>query len=392
MDSLENVYKHLRNHFKTKFGLTEFDDFSIDLEQLNSLSNDIYHVIYKRKKTGEIIYELCYRNFGEIGELVNRELETFIIKSLSDKGLGPKIIESDNNTYRLDEYINNSQNLPHEILKTEKILNKIIKLFINYNLILPIYKYKITDNNEYKVKYEIYNYNNNINNNFNNIQNIIDLCIKKMYQKGLKALENFKINLKNNNNNDITINKKLESINNFAINIKQIFFSNFPEQFFFLLNHNDTLRENFLLKEDNIYIIDHEYGSLNLPGFDITNYLVESNFDYSRDINFIPEEINLDLYFEIFLKYINELEKTENINEFKRTIEGKNFFNEIKTINYFLKLTILDNILWFIFALIYFNYEKFTKNLGFNYFQHAYDRTLYYDKILEYKRNYENNK
>ena len=390
MDSIENVYKNLKNHFLSKFHLTSFEEnYSIELDKLNSLSNDIYHVIYKRKNDNEIIYEVCYRNFGEIGELVNRELESFIIKSLSDKKLGPKIIDNDISTYRIDEYINDSQPLPHEILKTEKILKKIIKLFLCYNEILPVYKYEIINKNNFQVKYHIFNHNvNNINNNVNNIQNIIELCIKKMLPKGLKALENFKVNLKNKN--DLTVNKKFENIYNFANNLKQIFFSNFPEKFFFILNHNDTLRENLLLKEDEILIIDHEYGSLNLPGFDIVNYLVESNFDYSREINFIPEEIDLNFYYEIFLKYINELEKNDNICEFKRTNEGMNFFNEIKTMNYFLRLTILDNILWFIFALIYFNYEKFIKKIGFNYFQHAYDRTIYYEKILEFKKNLNN--
>ena len=390
MDSIENVYKNLKNHFLSKFHLTSFEEnYSIELDKLNSLSNDIYHVIYKRKNDNEIIYEVCYRNFGEIGELVNRELESFIIKSLSDKKLGPKIIDNDISTYRIDEYINDSQPLPHEILKTEKILKKIIKLFLCYNEILPVYKYEIINKNNFQVKYDIFNHNvNNINNNVNNIQNIIELCIKKMLPKGLKALENFKVNLKNKN--DLTVNKKFENIYNFANNLKQIFFSNFPEKFFFILNHNDTLRENLLLKEDEILIIDHEYGSLNLPGFDIVNYLVESNFDYSREINFIPEEIDLNFYYEIFLKYINELEKNDNICEFKRTNEGMNFFNEIKTMNYFLRLTILDNILWFIFALIYFNYEKFIKKIGFNYFQHAYDRTIYYKKILEFKKNLNN--
>ena len=388
MDSIENVYKNLTNYFLSKYHLTSFEDYSLELDKLNSLSNDIYHVIYKRKKDNEIIYEVCYRNFGEIGELVNRDLEVFIIKALSDKQLGPKILDNDNSTYRIDEYINNSQPLPHEILKTEKILKKIIKLFLNYNDILPIYKYKIIDKNDFLVKYEIFNNNINRNNNINNIQNIIELCIKKMLPKGLRALEKFKVNLENNK--DININNKFENINNFANNIKQIFFLNFPEKFFFILNHNDTLRENLLLKGEEIYIIDHEYGSLNLPGFDIINYLVESNFDYSKEINFIPEEIDLNLYYKIFLNYINELEKSENIKEFKKTNEGKNYFNEIKTKKYFLKLTILDNILWFIFALIYFNYEKFIKNIGFNYFQHAYDRTIYYEKILEFKKNLNN--
>ena len=388
MDSIENVYKNLTNYFLSKFHLTTFDDYYFELDKLNSLSNDIYHVIYKRKKDNEIIYEVCYRNFGEIGELVNRELETFIIKSLSDKNLGPKILDNDNSTFRIDEFINNSQPLPHEILKTEKILKKIIKLLLNYNDILPIYKYKIIDKNDYRVKYDIFNNNINRNNNINNIQNIIELCIKKMLPKGLRALEKFKENLENNK--DININNKFENIYNFANNIKQIFFSNFPEKFFFILNHNDTLRENLLLKGDEIFIIDHEYGSLNLPGFDIINYLVESNFDYSKEINFIPEEIDLNLYYKIFSNYINELEKNENIKEFKKTNEGKNYFNEIKTKDYFLRLTILDNILWFIFALIYFNYEKFINNIGFNYFQHAYDRTIYYEKILEFKKNVNN--
>ena len=42
-------------------------------------------------------------------------------------------------------------------------------------------------------------------------------------------------------------------------------------------------RLNILVRGDNdLILLDHEYASLNLIGSDIVNYLIESQFDYTK--------------------------------------------------------------------------------------------------------------
>ena len=92
--------------------------------------------------------------------------------------------------------------------------------------------------------------------------------MKNMYNKGMKALLKFKENLeKVDFPNKENTQKELNYMLNFSNNLLDIFYSVFPLNGYLTLNHNDTLRLNFLQKDDKILIIDHEYGSLNLPWF-----------------------------------------------------------------------------------------------------------------------------
>ena len=165
---------------------------------------------------------------------------------------------------------------------------------------------------------------------------------------------------------------------------KEIFDKAFPQSGFFSLNHNDTLRLNLLLKDEKILIIDHEYGGLTLRGFDIVNYVVETNFDGSPSYEFYPNEIDLKAYYEIFVKFLNAFEKSEKHSYFVNSEEGKNEIKKYKSFEYFTNLVILDNILWFVFAMIYFDYEKIVNGKSFNYFQHAFDRVTYYNAVKEF--------
>jgi thiamine kinase-like enzyme len=209
-----------------------------------------------------------------------------------------------------------------------------------------------------------------------------------MYNKGMKALLKFKENLeKIDFPNKENTQKELNYMLNFSNNLLDIFYSVFPLNGYLTLNHNDTLRLNFLQKDDKILIIDHEYGSLNLPGFDIVNYLVESNFDSSPEYIFVKDDIDFNKYYNIYLGFLKEFEKSKKHSYFFTSEEGKKQLNIYKSYEYFSNLIVLDIILWFVFGLIYFDFNKFVKNEGFNYFKYSYDRIVYYDLLMKFNES-----
>lgn len=383
MDTIEKVESNIKQYIQEKFNFSSQDNISLKLIRMNSLSNDIYHSIVTDTTTNEIIDEICYRNFGEIGDIVNRPLEESVINSLGNQGIGPKIFSTDHKTYRIDEFIQNSSPIPHDALKTEAILSQMIPVLVSYSEIAPIYRYSFSeDPNEKKINVE--EFKENIDAPVKTTQNIYDMCMKDMCKKGLSKLDKFIKDARMNNNTDKEFLMKLDSISTFASHLTEIFDKAFPQSGFFSLNHNDTLRLNLLLKDEKILIIDHEYGGLNLPGFDIVNYVVETNFDYSPSYEFYPNEIDLKAYYEIFVKFLNAFEKSEKHSYFVNSEEGKNEIKKYKSFEYFTNLVILDNILWFVFALIYFDYEKIMNGKSFNYFQHAFDRVTYYNAVKEF--------
>ena len=204
----------------------------------------------------------------------------------------------------------------------------------------------------------------------------------------MKALLKFKENLeKIDFPNKENTQKELNYMLNFSNNLLDIFYSVFPLNGYLTLNHNDTLRLNFLQKDDKILIIDHEYGSLNLPGFDIVNYLVESNFDSSPEYIFVKDDIDFNKYYNIYLGFLKEFEKSKKHSYFFTSEEGKKQLNIYKSYEYFSNLIVLDIILWFVFGLIYFDFNKFVKNEGFNYFKYSYDRIVYYDLLMKFNES-----
>ena len=121
--------------------------------------------------------------------------------------------------------------------------------------------------------------------------------------------------------------------------------------------------------------------------FDIINYVIESTFEYSPGYEFFPNEIDLKLFYDIYLRFISSFEKSEKHSYFLESEEGKNELKRLKSFKYFLDLVILDNILWFVFALIYVDYEKYIGKTGFDYFRHAHDRVLYLEQIKNSVKN-----
>lgn len=387
MDSIEKVHSNIKSYIQEKFNFPSQDNISLQLTKMNSLSNDIYHTVVIDSTTNEVIDEIVYRNFGEIGDIVNRDLEESVINSLGSRGIGPKIFTTDHKTYRIDEYVANSSPISRDALKTENILSQMIPVLVSYTEIAPIYRYNLLTSEDGKTKINVEEFIESVDAPVKTSQNFYDMLMKEMMNKGMKKLDKFIKHARSDTEVDKEIITKMNEISSLASEINDIFFKCFPQSGFFCLNHNDTLRLNLLLKDDKILIIDHEYGGLNLIGFDIVNYVIESTFEYSPGYEFFPNEIDLKLFYEIYLRFISSFEKSEKHSYFIESEEGKNELKRHKSFKYFLDLVILDNILWFVFALIYVDYEKYIGKKGFDYFRQAHDRVLYLEQIKNSLKN-----
>ena len=167
-------------------------------------------------------------------------------------------------------------------------------------------------------------------------------------------------------------------------NLKLLFKNSFPEKSFMVLNHNDFGKRKIIVLDDNkVNVIENDFSSLNLIGFDFVNYLNESVFNYIPNYEFNEDELDLDDCYLIYLKFINKFEEFHS--ELKESEEGKKILDEIKSKNYYLNLHCLINIFWVLHCSLYLNHDKFINNEGFNYFNHAIDRIKLYEKISEKK-------
>ena len=265
-------------------------------------------------------------------------------------GYGPKLLEYDlkNNKYRMDEYIDNSRELFYNEIFEENILKNLIILVNKYSQICNIYKFELftenknTNNNSIKLlkegnkKFEInYNiYDNIINNIYPKAKNIFEKFNKDYMKSSFKENENL---------NEKYINKIKNLLNDF----RKIFCSFLNKKGFFCLNHNDIYNVNILLnKFDNnkLYLIDNEFASLNLIGFDVAFYLVMSLFQYYPKYEYFPGRLNYEKFNEIFKQYLDIFIST-NFDWINKDNERKLYIEKIKK----------KNILWNCYVLlIYF--------------------------------------
>ncbi|EPO5266051.1 phosphotransferase [Providencia rettgeri] len=114
--------------------------------------------------------------------------------------------------------------------------------------------------------------------------------------------------------------------------------------------HNDPVPENFLLKNNNIYLIDWEYSGMNDPIWDISAFFEESNLSDEHELYF------LELYY------------------------GKKAINE--TIEKILIYKICQNFLWSVWTLI----KEKNENLFGDYGDIRYQKCL--KQIALYKERY----
>jgi thiamine kinase-like enzyme len=390
MDHFDKIYTNIKNFLSRHMANNDHNELELDFEKLNGLSNDIYLVKIFNKTKNEMVHEVIYRQFGEISDLVDRNLETCIIRNLSDKGLTPKIYETDGSTYRIEEFISNSNTLEKDCLTEESVIERIIQILVSYTMISGIHKYHINSKSlsqEYKIEIDP---ELTTNSNTQRIsQNMFDMCMIDMLTKAKKNFERFSkvFEKKCNKFIDQEIMAKLEKIKFYIKNYHDIFSKIFPKNGLLVLNHNDVHRLNLLLSNDKekLFILDHEYSALNLVGIDIVNYMIESNFDYTAKsfpfYQFSSDEINFESYFEIFKTFMEKFEKSRS--NLLQEESSRKHFQKMKTFKYFLRLVCVISLFWLLYSVIYFDYESFTLQKTFDYFQHASDRLFIFEKAYK---------
>ena len=384
MEDFDTIKSNIRQYILRKHKIQLPEKFlGVHLESLGGLSNTNYVATITNKTTNERIGQILYRKFGEISDVVDRDLETMIINDLAQKGIGPKIYEKDpNGKYRIDEYLSNTSPIPKKDEFDPLVLSQINQIVNNYSLIINVYKYNISgDNINFTiVKDALSKPKRRINNN------MFEKCMVEMYNKANKAFnifsEEFKKNFPRESNK--TLYAEFDSFEYYMNNYKKLFTNIFPKNGFMILCHNDIHRLNLICrKSDNkIFVLDHEYACLNLVGNDIANYMNESCYIYEPEYVFTKDLINFDKYYGYYKNYLKVF--CENHKFLNGTDDGKKFLKEIHTKKYYLKLHVIINLFWFLYCVIYLNFSEFNKDQkNFFYFQHGLHRIYHIEAAMK---------
>lgn len=392
MEQFEKIYKNIKSFILKHLNGKDYHELDLTFEKMNGLSNDIYLVKIYNKSTNEKLQEVIYRQFGEISDLVDRQMETKIIENLAEKGLGPEIYETDGKTFRIEEFISNAETLDGSILKEEDIIQRIINILVSYTMISGVYSYHLhckDFSQDYKIELDPLINSASTFNFHRDPQNMFDKCMKEMLLKAKTNFEKFSEKFKKKYTKilDKEIFAKYQKVKHYLDNYNQIFQKILPKKGFLALNHNDVHRLNMLFgdNKEKLFLLDHEYASLNLIGIDIVNYLIESNFDYTSKeypyYEFNPAEINFENYFEIFKDFLNQFELSHP--EIMATQENKHQFEKMRSFKYFLRLVCIASLFWLLFSVIYCEFDSFCLQKTFDYFQHALDRIFFFEQAYK---------
>ena len=361
--------------------------FEIKLKQVNDITNDIYEIKIYKKTTLELFDKLIYKNFSKISETLNNNLEFPILET--QKNSTSKILFIDpKNSYRIEECISNSKRIKRKYQFQSDIIEQIIQILISYSFVASIFTFtlKCDDHLNSKFKILINALNKEVENDKDKYikNNFFDMCFKDLYERALNTFKKFGLKFKARciKCTNKTIFEEFQKLEFFMNNFKQLFNAAFPKSGYMIMNHNDFSQRKIILKnEKNINIIQNDFSCHNIIGFDFVNYLNENVFNYLPTYQFNENDLDLDLTYKFYLKFIEKFE--EMYSELKNNDKGKEILNEIKSKKYYLNLHCLINVFWVLHCSLYLNFEKFIENEGFDYFQHAIDRITLYEKISE---------
>ena len=387
-DSNELIKENIFSFLETIKGIKNAKSlFEIKLKQVNDITNDIYEIKIYKKTTLELFDKLIYKNFSKISETLNNNLEFPILET--QKNSTSKILFIDpKNSYRIEECISNSKRIKRKYQFQSDIIEQIIQILISYSFVASIFTFtlKCDDHLNSKFKILINALNKEVENDKDKYikNNFFDMCFKDLYERSLNTFKQFGLKFKARciKSTNKTIFEEFQKLEFFMNNFKQLFNAAFPKSGYMIMNHNDFGHRNIILKDDkNINVIQNDFSCHNIIGFDFVNYLNENVFNYLPTYQFNENDLNLDLTYKFYLKFIEKFE--EMYSELKNNDKGKEILNEIKSRKYYLNLHCLINVFWVLHCSLYLNFEKFIQNEGFDYFQHAIDRITLYEKISE---------
>jgi thiamine kinase-like enzyme len=330
---------------------------SFKIKKLDGMCNQNFLVTIEEKGSNLILLQLVYKKFGIMSKAGDHILESCIIDYLSKEGIGPKLYLEKKN-YRLMEYIPETRHIDKELLFNERILSQLSLILNTYNHFTSTYSYQIIGN---KIEIEPLNDENNASpiNKIDVTKTYYDNIINVIYKKAKNSFNKFKkefnekIPLEGNEESHKIVNKFKFYLDNFQDN----FYKYYPKEGFLVMCHNDVNRYNFIQKisDGKLYCLDHEYASLNLPGYDIADYFNETNFHFVPNYYFSFEDINYDKYFCIYKIYI---QKTIESHDFlNNNIKGKEFIENITSKKYYLQLHQIINYFWFLCCIAHLDFQ-----------------------------------
>lgn len=375
-----DVFRRLNNISR------EITENEISLKNISGISNSIYKIELNLRnevddeETEEIQFKsLLFRWFGKISYLVDRELEAKVINGLCRLNLGPSILDTDNQSYRIEEFIEGTTNIGvSEILEPE-VLSQILNFFMKL--------YTIDDNDFFQC----------ISSKFTNKEDLYNALLchpdTNLYSFSYKLKEMARTSLDKfiKDFSDDKANLSKEQIEEFEMNILKLDYivnngvdellNLCPELPIFVLSHNDAHPGNLLITQDRrVFLIDHEYACYNYLGFEIANFILESTFtldwpEYPYFKQFKEFDVFLsESYYLIYSKFIDDyfdahghiLEKQHMIIE-----QARYHYKNKKT---YVNLISAASIYWTLYSIFYVEYNAIKSKESFDYVKYALTR------------------
>lgn len=210
-----------------------------NIQHLGGMTNKNFLLLVNNKK-----YVLRVSGIGTQG-MINRENEKKNSKKIAHLHIDSKLIYYDKNTgNKISEYIENGKTLNSKMAKEN--LEKVSEL------LRRLHNSGVKFDNKFDVFEEIKKYESLANKEGANFYPSYEIVKSKIEKLREKLLE---------------LNPRLVSC------------------------HNDTVPENFILKDDNLFLIDWEYSGMNDPMWDLAAYSLENSLSKEE------EKVFLEKYF-----------------------------------------------------------------------------------------------
>lgn len=381
----ESIVKRSINVFREIYSISrEIKEHEILIKPLSGVSNSTFKVELKLEDIyGEglnaDINSLLYRSFGKISELVDRDLECKLIEGLNKLGLGPSILETDNQTYRIEEFIEGTSSLTHDQVLRSDILSQILNIFMKLYTIDTNYFFQCIST-QYSNKKELYDKllthsDSNVFRFYNKINSLAQLSLEKFVRDFEEDKENLTSDYIEITRSQIL---KYEHIVNTST---EDLIALFPDIPILVLSHNDAHPGNLLITNTNtVYLIDHELAFYNYLGFEITNFILETAFTLDwpeypffrklQNFNAFLEESNYLIYANFIEDYFanhSHILTKHSIN----ADQAKAIYISRKT---YIDLLGASSVYWTIHSVFYMDYRSHKAKDSFDYLGYGLER------------------
>ncbi len=211
-------------------------------ERLGGLTNRNY--LIKSNKGSYFVRIAGYRT----NEFINRHYEHVHTKLISDYDIDAKLVHfNPDSGLKINEYLDNAITINKAMVQKDKNLLEGIALKLS-----DLHSMKPQSSFDFNVFELIEQYENHILGNAGKLWDD--------YENSKKELDELKATYQ-------------------SLNIKRV------------LCHNDPLCENFMLKDNRIFLTDWEYAGLNDPLWDVADFIIESEIEYDDELFFVQQYI-----------------------------------------------------------------------------------------------------